>query len=91
MFCLRSGLKSDWIDTDLLDNTAGWRLEWFYITDQLLALPKRTSYKPMKIPEWDLGLSLREVNNVKEVLAQVEDLRKRGMTGAQSLGRFADD
>jgi hypothetical protein len=23
MFCLRSGLKSEWIDTDLPDNTAG--------------------------------------------------------------------
>jgi hypothetical protein len=27
MFCLRSGFKSEWIDTDLPDNTAGWRLE----------------------------------------------------------------
>jgi hypothetical protein len=28
MFNLRSGLKAEWIDTDLLDNTAGWRSEW---------------------------------------------------------------
>jgi hypothetical protein len=33
MFCLRSSLKSEWIDTDLPDNTVGWRLNWFYITD----------------------------------------------------------
>jgi hypothetical protein len=33
MFSLRSGLKVEWIDTDLPDNTAGWRLEWFYIVD----------------------------------------------------------
>jgi hypothetical protein len=33
MFSLRSGLKAEWIDTDLPDNTAGWRLEWFYIVD----------------------------------------------------------
>jgi hypothetical protein len=31
MFTLRSGLKAEWIDTDLSDNTAGWRSEWFYI------------------------------------------------------------
>jgi hypothetical protein len=31
MFCLRSGLNSEWIDTDLPDNITGWRLEWFYI------------------------------------------------------------
>jgi hypothetical protein len=39
MFNLRSGLKADWIDTDLSDNTAGWRSEWFYITDQIPGLP----------------------------------------------------
>jgi hypothetical protein len=55
MFCLRSGLKSEWIDIDLPDNTAGWRSDWFYVTDQLSALPKRTRHKPVKIPEWDLG------------------------------------
>jgi hypothetical protein len=51
MFCLRLGLKSKGIDTDLPDNTAGWRSEWFYITDQLLALPRRSSHKTMKISE----------------------------------------
>jgi hypothetical protein len=35
MFCLRPGLTSEWIDTDLPDNTAGWRSEWFCIPDQL--------------------------------------------------------
>jgi hypothetical protein len=29
MFNLRSGLKAEWIDADLLDNNAGWRTEWF--------------------------------------------------------------
>jgi hypothetical protein len=27
MFCLRSGLKSEWIDTNIPDNTTGWRSE----------------------------------------------------------------
>jgi hypothetical protein len=58
MFCLRSGLKSEWIDTDLHDNNAGWRSEWFYITDQLPVLPRRSSHKPVKISEWDLGCLL---------------------------------
>jgi hypothetical protein len=51
MFCLRSGLKSEWIDTDLSDNNAGWRSDWFYITDQLPALPRHTGHKPVKILE----------------------------------------
>jgi hypothetical protein len=33
MFCLRLGLKSEWIDSDLPDNNSGWRSEWFYIVD----------------------------------------------------------
>jgi hypothetical protein len=33
MFNLRPGLKAEWIDTDLPDNTTWWRSEWFYITD----------------------------------------------------------
>jgi hypothetical protein len=57
MFCLRSGLKSEWIDMDLPDNNAGWRSDWFYIANQLPALPRHTAHKPVKIPEWDLGLS----------------------------------
>jgi hypothetical protein len=49
MFCLRSGLKLEWIDSDLLDNNSGWRLEWFYIVDQLPRLPRRSGHKLVKI------------------------------------------
>jgi hypothetical protein len=56
MFTLRSGLKVEWIDTDLLDNSFGWRSEWFYIVDQIPGLPRRTGHKLVKINEWDLGL-----------------------------------
>jgi hypothetical protein len=34
-FCVKSTGKAEWIDTDLPDNTAGWRSEWFYIADRL--------------------------------------------------------
>jgi hypothetical protein len=51
MFNLRSGLKVEWLDADLPDNTAGWRSEWFYIADQILGLPRRTGHKPAKINE----------------------------------------
>jgi hypothetical protein len=53
MFNLRSGLKTEWIDTDLPDNTAGWRSGWFYIADQLPCLPHHTGHKLVKIYEWD--------------------------------------
>jgi hypothetical protein len=85
---LRSGLKSEWIDTDLPDNTDGWRSDWFYIADQLPALPRCTGHKPVKIPEWDMGLSSREADDVKEVLALVEDLKKRGVTGGSIARSF---
>jgi hypothetical protein len=51
MFCLRSGLKSECIDTDLPDNNARWRSEWFYIADQLPRLPRHSGHKPVKISE----------------------------------------
>jgi hypothetical protein len=68
MFNLRSGLKAEWIDTDLADNTTGWRSEWLYIADQIPGLPRRTGHKPVKISVWDLGLSTRELEDLKGVL-----------------------
>jgi hypothetical protein len=88
MFCLRSGLKSEWIDTDLPDNNAGWRSEWFYIADQLPALPQRSGHKLVKIFEWDLGLSSCEANDLKEVLKLVRDLKNQGVTGGSVVRSF---
>jgi hypothetical protein len=76
MFNLRSGLKAEWIDTDLPDNTAGWRSEWFYIADKLPGLPRRTGHKPVKINEWDLGLSSCDLGELKAVLEPVSDMKK---------------
>jgi hypothetical protein len=64
-FNLRLGLKVEWIDTDLSDNTAGWRSDWFYIADQIPGLPRRTGHKPVKISEWDLGLPTRDLEDLK--------------------------
>jgi hypothetical protein len=82
MFNLRSGLKAEWIDTDLLDNTAGWRSEWFYIADQIPGLPRQTGHKPVKINEWDLGLSSRDLKELEAVLELVSELKKQGVKGA---------
>jgi hypothetical protein len=83
MFNLRSGLKAEWIDTDLPDNTAGWRSEWFYIADQLPGLPRRTGHRPVKINEWDLGLSSRDLKELEGVLELVGDMKKQGVTEAR--------
>jgi hypothetical protein len=76
MFNLRSGLKAVWIDTDLPDNTAGWRSEWFYIADQLPGLPRRTGHKPANINKWDLGLSSCDLGELKPVLELINELMK---------------
>jgi hypothetical protein len=88
MFSLRSGLKAEWIDSDLPDNTAGWRSEWFYSVDQLPGLSCRTVHKTVKISEWDLGLSSRDLEDPKGVLELVNDLKKRGVTGAAVTRSF---
>jgi hypothetical protein len=78
MFCLRSGLKSEWIDSDLPDKHSRWRLEWFYIVDQLSGLPCRSGHKPVKVSKWDLGLSSCDTEDLKEILELVKDLKSRG-------------
>jgi hypothetical protein len=88
MFNSRSGLKAEWKDTDLPDNTAGWRSEWFYIADQIPGLLRRTGHKPVKISEWDLGLSTRELEDLKGVLELVNNMKSRGVTGAAVARSF---
>jgi hypothetical protein len=75
IFNLRSGLKAEWIDSDLTDNTAGWRSEWFYIADQIPGLPRHTGHRPSTISEWDLGLSTYELEDLKGVLELVSDMK----------------
>jgi hypothetical protein len=89
MFNLRSGLKAEWIDTDLPDNTAGWRSEWFYIANQIFGLPRRTGHRIVKINEWDLGLSSRDLKELEPVLELVSELKKQGWQELQWLGRSA--
>jgi hypothetical protein len=48
----------------------------FDIADQLPGLPCRSGHKPVKIFEWDLGLSSCEADDLK-VLVLVKDLKKR--------------
>jgi hypothetical protein len=88
MFNLRPGLKAEWIDTDLPNNTTGWRSEWFYIADQLPGLPRRTGHNPAKMNEWDLGLSSRDLAELKPVLELVSKLKKWGVTGATVARSF---
>jgi hypothetical protein len=88
MFNLRSGLKAEWIDTDLPDNTAGWWSEWFYIAGQIPGLPRWTGHRPVKISEWDLGLPIRNLEDLKGVLELVSDMKKQGVAGAAVARSF---
>jgi hypothetical protein len=88
MFSFWSGLKAEWIDNNLPDNTIGLRSEWFYIVDQLPRLPRCTGHKPVKISEWDLGLSSRDLEDLKGVLELVSDMKKCGVSGAAVARSF---
>jgi hypothetical protein len=88
MFNLRSGLKVEWIDTDHRDNTAGWWSEWFYIVDQVPGLPCRNGHEPVKISEWDFGLSSHDLEDLKGVLELISDMKKWGVTGAAAARSF---
>jgi hypothetical protein len=88
MLNLRPSLKAEWIDTNLPDNTVGWRSEWLYIADQLPGLPRRTGHKPAKMNEWDLGLSSRDLVKLNPVLELVSELKKQGVTGVAMARSF---
>jgi hypothetical protein len=88
MFNLRPGLKAEWIDIDLPDNTSWWRSEWFYIVDQLPGLPCRTGHKPSKMNEWDLGLLSHDLAELKPLLELVSELKKKGVTGGAVARSF---
>jgi hypothetical protein len=88
MFNVRSSLKSEWIDTNLPDNTARWRSEWFYIANQIPGLPRRIGDKQVKISEWDLGLPTHDLEDLKGVLELVSDMKKGGVTGATVARTF---
>jgi hypothetical protein len=55
-----------------------------YIVDHLLGLPRRSGHKPVKISKWDLGLSSRDTEDLKEILELVKDLKSRGGDGGFS-------
>jgi hypothetical protein len=78
----RSGLKAEWIDADMPDNTARWRSEWIYIADQIPGLPRRTGHKLVKINDWDLDLLSRDLKELESVLGLIGELKKQGVTGA---------
>jgi hypothetical protein len=42
----------------------------------------------MKISEWDLGLSTRELEDLKGLLQLVSDMKSRGVTGAAVARSF---
>jgi hypothetical protein len=88
MFNLRSGLKVELINTDLPDNTAGWRSERFYIADQIPGLPRWTGHKTVKINEWDLGPSSRDLKELEPVLGLVSELKKQRVTGVAIARSF---
>jgi hypothetical protein len=46
------------------------------LVDQLPSLPRHTGHKPTKMNEWDLGLSSRDLAELKPVLELVSELKK---------------
>jgi hypothetical protein len=42
----------------------------------------------VKISKWDLGLSSRDTEDLKEILALIKDLKNRGVTGASVAKSF---
>lgn len=79
-FYLRSGLKAQYINMKLTDNTDGWRSDWFYVANQKPELPKCTSFGPVKVSEWEMQLTSLKEEELNILLTDLSNLKEAGLT-----------
>jgi hypothetical protein len=81
-FMLRRNMKSEYIDLALPDNTTGWKQGWFYLDNPAPALRERTGQIPSSGLEWTNQLAMRDTEELKPLLDDLEQLKAEGLTGA---------
>jgi hypothetical protein len=81
-FMLRRNMKSEYIDLTLPDNTTGWKQGWFYLDNPAPALKERTRRVPVPYLEWTNQLASRDIEELKPLLDDQEQLKAEGLTSA---------
>jgi hypothetical protein len=81
-FMLHGNMKSEYIDLTLPDNTTGWKQGWFYLDNPMPVLKERMGRVSVPGPEWTNRLALRDTEELKPLLDDLEQLKAEGLTGA---------
>jgi hypothetical protein len=82
IFMLCQNMKSEYIDLTLPGSTSGWKKGWFYLDNPAPALRGRTGRVPVPGPEWTNHLVMRDTEEIKPLLDNLEQLKIEGLTGA---------
>jgi hypothetical protein len=78
---LRRGRKVEYLDIPLKDSIKGWRLEWFTMENHNNSLPPRSGRQPdVRVPSWIEGPTNSEVTEARVLLAEIANLKDRGLT-----------
>lgn len=78
---LRHGRKAEYLDIPLKDSIKGWRYEWFTMENHNGSLPPHYGREPdVRVPSWIEGPTDSEISEAKVLLAEVANLKDRGLT-----------
>jgi hypothetical protein len=80
-FMLRRYMKLEYVDLVLPDNTSAWKQGWFYLDNPASALPGRMGRDPDMYPEWTNQFALRETEEMRPLLDDLERLKVEALTG----------
>jgi hypothetical protein len=81
-FMLRQNMKSEYIDLTLPNNTTSWKQGWFYLDNPTPTLKERTGQTLIPYPEWTNQLASRDMEELKPLLDDLEQLKAEGRTSA---------
>jgi hypothetical protein len=81
-FMLCWNMKLEYIDLTLPDNTTSWKQGWFYLDNPAPALRERTGRVSVPSREWTNQLETRNIEELKPLLDDLEQLKAEGLTSS---------
>jgi hypothetical protein len=90
--------ESQYLAFEMVESVQNWRQKWFYIKDQKFAKADEYGLSPfdpakllMKLTSWDALLSEAEAEEIKPLLARIQELKnasKKELNGTQLIVFF---
>lgn len=87
-FLIREQYSDRYLQYSFVDSFSDWKERWFYIDDHEPSLPKVTGYPPRYNSRWLNQPIDSERDQVDELLARIDVLKEKGLTGAVVAASF---